>query len=67
MTEINGISRRVQIQYRTDLENEIDNLIGKVEALGAHQKLTDVVVCLHDAFNALADWEDMGNPGSMQK
>jgi hypothetical protein len=57
--EINGISRRVQIQHRTELEARIDEVITKVENLGAHEKLTNAVVHLHDAFNELADWEDI--------
>ena len=65
--EINGISRRVQIQHRTELEARIDEVITKVENLGAHEKLTDAVTHLHDAFNALADWEDMGQPGSTEQ
>jgi hypothetical protein len=67
MTNTNGISRRAHVEHRTELETEICELIGKIEDLGAHPLLTDVVVHLDNAFNALADWVELGLSDTVDK
>lgn len=67
MTELKQmyeVSRRAYVQRRTPIETEISALIDKIESMGAHEKLTDAVVHLQDAFNAMADWHDDGRPGA---
>lgn len=44
----------------TTEELAIRDLMGRIESLGAHPLLTDVVVLLSEAQRKLADWIDMG-------
>ena len=54
----NEMPRRAYINKMTPEELEIYNLVGKIEMLGAHPLLTDVVVYLGKAREKLSDWVD---------
>ena len=58
------IPRRTFFEHLTPLEQQIKGAMLDVEQLGAHRLLTDAVVCLEHAGRALADWLDLGKPGS---
>jgi len=53
------IPRRVRLDQMTPEELAIYNLVGEIEALGAHPILTDVVNLLGRARGKLADWVDL--------
>lgn len=59
-----GFPRRNDILLSTGEENAIREVVNQIEHLGAHEWLTDVVVQLDRAREALADWEDAGRPGA---
>lgn len=52
--------RRIIAEQMTTEELAIRDLMGRIESLGAHPLLTDVVVLLSEAQRKLADWIDMG-------
>lgn len=56
---MNTIPRRAYINKMTPEELDIYNLVQKVERLGAHPLLTEVVVLLGSAREKLADWVDL--------
>lgn len=56
--EIAGIPRRVQMNRWTPAEMDIYNAIQAVEKVGAHPKLTEVVILLGKAREVLADYID---------
>ena len=56
MQQVDGFPRRNRIDLLTPVEKEIYDLVQKVEDLGADVLLTDVVVKLGEAREALADW-----------
>lgn len=53
------VARRVSLGHMTREEIHIQSLIDSVEELGAHPKLTDVVIKLGEAQHRLADWVEM--------
>lgn len=53
------IPRRCRIDLLTPVEVELYEMVDKVELLGAHPLLTDVVVLLGQARNKLADWVEL--------
>ncbi len=55
---MNNIPRRNQYDRLTTEEKQIFACIEAVEALGAHPLLTETVILLGQANNALADWFD---------
>jgi len=55
----NGIPRRAYIDQLTPEELELYQMVGKIESLGAHPLLTDVVVLLAQARDKLADWVEL--------
>jgi len=58
----NGIARRSNMLRWIPAEKAIHDLIQEVEALGCHTRLTDAVVLLSQAKDAVADWaEETGN------
>lgn len=59
MNHIN-MPRRIVREQMTPEELAIGDLMGKIESLGAHPLLTDVVILLSEAKEKLADWVDMG-------
>ena len=62
MKQKNEIPRRAYVQKRFKFETKISDLIDEIESLGAHPELTNVIVHLQDAFDAIADWYDVGGP-----
>ena len=50
--------RRIDIEKMTAEELAVDDVIRKVEALGAHPQLTKAVTLLLDAKSAVADFVD---------
>lgn len=63
----NEIPRRVMLEKLTPEERAIFDLIGKIENLGAHPFLTDVVVLLNEARSKLADWVDQKRVKQMKQ
>lgn len=58
----NGIPRRSNMLRWIPAEQAIHEVINQIEALGAHIRLTDAVVLLTQAKDAIADWaEETGN------
>jgi hypothetical protein len=58
----NGIPRRSNMLRWIPAEKSIHDVIQQVESLGAHIRLTDAVVLLTQAKDAVADWaEETGN------
>lgn len=53
-----NIPRRICVEFMTTEEKELLEMVGKIEILGAHSLLTDVVILLGDARQKLADWVD---------
>lgn len=54
--------RRASIPHRIPAENAISEVTNLVESLGCHPRLTDAVVALQSAREAVADWaEETGN------
>lgn len=53
------IPRRIRIDKMTAEERRIFDIIGSVEDLGAHHFLTAAVIALQEAFDHLADWNDL--------
>jgi len=53
---INGFPRRAMIEKMTPMERRLRDDMIMVEALGAHPRLTDAVVLLESAREAVADW-----------
>ncbi len=61
MQMIGGFPRRIRTDYYSDAERRIRAAIETVERTGAHVRLTDAVVLLGQAMEAVADAiEDMG-------
>ena len=59
MKMVNGFPRRARIDLYTKEELAFRELTLRVEELGAHPLLTDVVVLLGKAQNKLADWIEL--------
>lgn len=53
------IPRRIRLDMMTPEELTIFNMLDKIEKLGAHPLLTDVIVLLNEAREKLADWVDL--------
>ncbi len=62
---IDGIPRRNRMDHWSPGETAIWELKQKVEHLGAHPLLTDVVVLLGQAQERLADWVEHPGPPSV--
>lgn len=58
MKNRHGFPRRSDLRLRVDAENAIASAIEKVEALGAAPALTDAVVHLTEAKDAVGDFID---------
>lgn len=56
MKMIDDVPRRSRLDLVTDEEKDIFDLTQKIEALGAHPLLTEVVTKLQEARDTLADW-----------
>ena len=54
----NGFPRRIRTDLQTPAEAAIRNAIVEVEKAGAHPRLTDAVVLLGQARDAVADFVD---------
>lgn len=54
----NPIPRRIRIDQFTPAERAIYDAVQAVEALPAHKRLTDAVVLLQQAREAVADYVD---------
>ena len=52
------IPRRIDLQRNTEAELAIRKAVDLVESLGADVRLTDAVVLLNEAREAVADWYD---------
>ena len=56
------IPRRSRIDQMSPEEKSLFDMVGQIEALGAHPLLTDCVVLLGEARSKLSDWVDMSRP-----
>lgn len=56
MQTIDGFPRRNRVDHWTPVEKQINDALQAVEALGAHPRLTDAVVLLSQARDAVADF-----------
>ena len=66
MQIINGIARRRQIYAYTPAELAIRDAIIAVEAVGADVKLTEAVVLLGKAADAVADYVEREDPNKVE-
>lgn len=55
----NTFPRRNQLDQMTEAEKAIYEATQKVEAMGAHEKLTEAVILLGKAREAVADFVDL--------
>ena len=62
MLMVDGIPRRKRMDRWSPGERAINDLKQKVEHLGAHPLLTDVVILLGNAQDRLADWVERPGP-----
>lgn len=53
-----GHPRRIRIDLATPAEAAIRNAMTEVEKAGAHPRLTDAVILLQQALDAVADFVD---------
>ena len=58
LTTLNEILRRNRLDLNTPAEKAIYDAIQKVEKVGAHPRLTDVIIMLRKAKELLADYVD---------
>lgn len=58
MILVDGIPRRIRLDHATPTEKAIRAAMAAVEGLDAHVRLTDAVVLLGKALDAVADYED---------
>ena len=56
----NEIPRRMRVDLYTPAEKAIHDAIAEVEKAGAHTRLTDAVILLSQAKDAVADFVDIG-------
>ena len=59
MKMVDGVPRRIRVDLLSPAENAIRDAMAEVEKAGAHPRLTDAVILLQQARDAVADFMDL--------